>query len=127
MALYIIVFFPSMDADSASIIDQVSKNQFSGEMVITLTLMIIIMIIDRYIYKSKSFVEDKDEGLKTNFKALKNDLQKHVYEEILVEERTVLNFQNHNHSAEFKRLGLNLDEMLAKTKIEFRSVMKLYF
>ena len=57
MALYIILFFPSMDADKSNFIDQVSKNQFSGEMVIVLIIMMIIMIFDRYIYTSKSFVE----------------------------------------------------------------------
>jgi amino acid permease len=60
MALYILLFFPNMDGDNTTILDQVSKNQFSGEMVITLLIMIGIMILDRYVYKSKSFVEYKD-------------------------------------------------------------------
>jgi hypothetical protein len=60
MCIFIVMNFPSMDADSTSFADQVSKNQFSGEMVVTLLILIIIMITDRYIYKSKSFVESRD-------------------------------------------------------------------
>ena len=59
MCIFILLFYPSMDADSQNIVDQFNKNQFSGPMVIILTIMIIVMVIDRYIYKSKSFIESK--------------------------------------------------------------------
>jgi hypothetical protein len=63
MCIYIIIFYPNMDADkSTNIVNQLSKNQFSGEMVIALIFQIVIMIIDRYIYKSKSFVESRENG-----------------------------------------------------------------
>lgn len=59
MCIFILIFYPNMDADNSSLFDQVSKNQFSGPMVIILTIVIVIMVTDRYIYKSKSFVEAK--------------------------------------------------------------------
>lgn len=45
-----------MDADVTNISDVMTYNQFSGRMVIALFLQIIVMIIDRYLYKSKTFI-----------------------------------------------------------------------
>lgn len=45
-----------MDADVTITSDSLTYNQFSGQMVIALFLQIIIMIIDRYNYKSKTFI-----------------------------------------------------------------------
>ena len=55
MGLFILVWYPDMTAEEDTIIKQINKSQFSGEMVAVLTGVIIIIIIDRYIYKSRTF------------------------------------------------------------------------
>ena len=52
MCLFVIVQFPAMHAESDNILDQVDKNQFSGEMVTTLCVLITVMAWERYIYKT---------------------------------------------------------------------------
>jgi hypothetical protein len=44
-----------MDADVTGS-DTLTYNQFSGQMVIALFMQILVMIIDRYLYKSKTFI-----------------------------------------------------------------------
>jgi hypothetical protein len=46
-----------MDAEHSSILSQVNRNQFSGHMVVVLATMIFLMIVERYIYKSKNFTQ----------------------------------------------------------------------
>lgn len=55
IGLYILIWYPDMTAEEDTIIKQINKSQFSGNMVAFLTLIIIIIIIDRYIYKSRTF------------------------------------------------------------------------
>ena len=50
-----------MDADVTITSDSLTYNQFSGQMVIALLLQIIIMIIDRYNYKSKTFISIQEK------------------------------------------------------------------
>lgn len=57
MCFFIIIFFPSMNAEQTSFLDQVNKNQFSGEMLIILLCLIVVMITERIIYKNKQFRE----------------------------------------------------------------------
>lgn len=131
MCIYIIIFYPSMDADSTTIVDQVSKNQFSGEMVITLLLQIIIMVIDRYIYKSKSFVESKDEIVRDKVLGVRrNTLFQHEQDRVKLKR----DFSSSIRSSWVKKedaggplLKTTLDQLLAKTEVDFKSVMKLYF
>ena len=56
MGIYIFIFYPKMSAEQDSILSQINKSQFSGSMVLFLTCIIIMIIIDRYIYKSKTFI-----------------------------------------------------------------------
>ena len=56
ICLFLIFFYTKMDADVANISESMTYNQFSGQMVIALFLQIIVMIIDRYLYKSKTFI-----------------------------------------------------------------------
>jgi hypothetical protein len=51
-----IFFYTKMDADVTNISDSLTYNQFSGQMVIALFLQISVMILDRYLYKSKTFI-----------------------------------------------------------------------
>ena len=51
-----IFFYTKMDADVTITSESLTYNQFSGQMVIALFLQIIVMIIDRYHYKSKTFI-----------------------------------------------------------------------
>ena len=54
ICVYIVCYYPNMEADAdESIMTQVNKNQFSGQMVVVLTLVILLIIYDRYIYKTK--------------------------------------------------------------------------
>ena len=55
--MFMIFFYTKMDADVTNISDQLTYNQFSGQMVIGLFLQILVMIIDRYLYKSKTFIQ----------------------------------------------------------------------
>lgn len=65
MCLYILIMYPEMDAEHSSILSQVNRNQFSGHMVVVLAIMIFLMIVERYIYKAKSFRQvDSIEQLK---------------------------------------------------------------
>ena len=57
MSLYILLQYPKMDAEHSSILSQVNRNQFSGHMVVVLAIMIFLMIVERYIYKSKNFTQ----------------------------------------------------------------------
>ena len=57
MCIYILLKYPSMDAEHSSILSQVNRNQFSGHMVVVLATMIFLMIVERYIYKSKNFTQ----------------------------------------------------------------------
>lgn len=52
-----------MDADVTNISDSLTYNQFSGQMVIALFLQILIMIIDRYMYKAKTFIAVQEKEL----------------------------------------------------------------
>lgn len=53
-----------MDADVTNISESLTYNQFSGHMVIALFLQIVIMIIDRYLYKSKTFISIQEKEKK---------------------------------------------------------------
>lgn len=50
-----------MDADVTNISESLTYNQFSGHMVIALFLQILVMILDRYLYKSKTFISVQDK------------------------------------------------------------------
>ena len=55
ICIYIVCYFPNMEADrDESFIEAVSRNQFSGQMVIVLTFCVLLIIYDRYIYKCKT-------------------------------------------------------------------------
>ena len=56
LCLFLIFFYTKMDADVTVTSDSLTYNQFSGQMVIALFIQILIMIIDRYNYKSKTFI-----------------------------------------------------------------------
>lgn len=46
-----------MSADiTSNVTDAVQYNNFSGEMVIALFIQIAVIVIDRYLYKSKTFI-----------------------------------------------------------------------
>lgn len=51
-----IFFYTKMDADVTTVSESLTYNQFSGQMVIALFLQILVMILDRYLYKSKTFI-----------------------------------------------------------------------
>ena len=59
LCLFIILFYTQMEGSKTSFIEQVNENQFNGAMLLVLTGQIIIMILERFIYKSKTFVEKK--------------------------------------------------------------------
>jgi len=61
ICLFIIFFFTKMDADVTNVTESLTYNQFSGYMVIALFLQILIMILDRFLYKSKTFVDDRSK------------------------------------------------------------------
>ena len=65
ICLYLIFFYTKMDADVTNISDSLTYNQFSGQMVIALFLQILVMIIDRYMYKSKTFIAVQRREQKT--------------------------------------------------------------
>ena len=56
ICVFLIFFYTKMDADVTITSESLTYNQFSGQMVIALFLQIIVMIIDRYHYKSKTFI-----------------------------------------------------------------------
>lgn len=56
ICLFLIFFFTKMDADFTNVTDAIQYNQFSGEMVIALFLQILVMIVDRYLYKSDTLI-----------------------------------------------------------------------
>jgi len=56
ICIYMIFFFTQMDADITNVTEAITYNSFSGQMVIALFLQILIMILDRYLYRSKTFV-----------------------------------------------------------------------
>jgi hypothetical protein len=51
-----------MDATGSSIIQQINKNSFSGSMVYAIFVQICLMVVERLIYKSKSFEETVDNN-----------------------------------------------------------------
>jgi hypothetical protein len=57
-----------MDADVTNISDSLTYNQFSGQMVIALFLQISVMILDRYLYKSKTFIAVQENAIITRNK-----------------------------------------------------------
>jgi hypothetical protein len=57
ICFYLIILYPKMEGRNQSILDQVNQNSFSGSMVVVLTIQIILMIVERFIYKSKKFIE----------------------------------------------------------------------
>jgi hypothetical protein len=68
-----IFFYTKMDADVTNISDSLTYNQFSGQMVIALFLQISVMILDRYLYKSKTFIAVQDSAYnKRNKKRFKD-------------------------------------------------------
>ena len=62
MCLYIIAFFPNMEGQSLTIVEQINSNSFSGAMLFVLSILITLMVIERYIYKSHKFVEKQIKG-----------------------------------------------------------------
>ena len=62
ICIFMIFFYTKMDADVTSISDSLTYNQFSGQMVIALFLQILVMIIDRYLYKSKTFISVQENA-----------------------------------------------------------------
>ena len=71
ICIFLIFFYTKMDADVTNISDSMTYNQFSGQMVIALFLQIIVMIIDRYLYKSKTFiaVQEKKNHMQNKLEA----------------------------------------------------------
>lgn len=59
-----------MDASGSSIIDQISNNSFSGYMVFSIFGQICLMVMERIIYKSKSFEESIDTKITTQKKMI---------------------------------------------------------
>lgn len=64
ICVFLIFFYTKMDADiTNNMADAINYNQFSGQMVIALFLQILVMIIDRYLYKSKTFISVQQKEL----------------------------------------------------------------
>jgi len=61
ICLFIVIFFSKMDLSNNDILEQASSNSYSGYMVYILLTQLVIMVIDRFIYKSRSFTEVKDK------------------------------------------------------------------
>lgn len=78
MCLYILIWYPNMAAEEETIIKQINKSQFSGYMVVVLAMMIIIMIIDRYIYKSRTFrqQDSSDRSASSELKSSNRDTRR---------------------------------------------------
>jgi len=58
LCLYIFVFYANMTGSHDTIGQQLAQNQFSGSMVIVLSIQIVLMILERVTYKNRSFVEE---------------------------------------------------------------------
>lgn len=57
---YILVFYTLLDKSGKTIFDQVDSNLYNSSMLYMLTIQLVFMIVDRYIYKSKSFVDQEE-------------------------------------------------------------------
>ena len=108
-----------MDADVANISDSMSYNQFSGQMVIALFLQIIVMIADRYLYKSKTFVSVKEKRL-----IVQKQEEAEVKEENKIDEIYEEDFSEEEREAKRKRIEKEIS--LERTKITLAMVSKFY-
>lgn len=65
MVLYILIFFSNLTGEGGSIVEQVEHASFSGPMVAALITQILIMVVDRFIHKSRSFVYENQAEMQT--------------------------------------------------------------
>lgn len=61
ICIYMIFFYTKMAADFTNFTDAITYNQFSGQMVIALFIQILVMILDRFLYKSRTFIAIQKE------------------------------------------------------------------
>lgn len=61
ICLFLIFFYTKMSADVTNVTDAITYNQFSGQMVVALFTQILIMILDRFLYKSKTFISVQEK------------------------------------------------------------------
>lgn len=71
ICLFIVIFFSKMDASNTDILQQATNNSYSGNMVYILLIQLVIMVIDRFIYKSRSFTEVKNKTQKSKEQQVK--------------------------------------------------------
>lgn len=76
---YVLVFYTLLDKSGKTIFDQVDSNNYNSSMLYMLTIQLVFMIVDRYIYKSKSFVDKEDMVLKIDkpWEDINNQITKH--------------------------------------------------
>ena len=63
ISVFLIFKYTVMSADVTNSTDAITYNQFSGQMVIALFLQILIMLLDRFLYKSKTFISVAEKDL----------------------------------------------------------------
>jgi len=66
ICMFLIFQFTKMSADVTNASDAITYNQFSGEMVSALFLQILVMILDRFLYKSKTFISIEERTSTTD-------------------------------------------------------------
>ena len=66
MCIYIILFYNKLIGTTGSlgIAEQINSNQFSGDMLVVLFIMIILMVIDRVFYATHMFLSKQDVELR---------------------------------------------------------------
>jgi hypothetical protein len=106
ICIFLIFFYTKMDADVTNISESLTYNQFSGQMVIALFIQILVMIIDRYLYKSKTFIaiqEQKGFDLQLQAQRLQGSSQPKQKPEAQGESeeraKSVIEFLNNNNAA----------------------------
>ena len=71
LCVYIIFFYTDMQGSSVSVAEQLETNQFSGQMVLVLFLLILMMLVDRIVYSTYSFKQPEENLMhKTTYSAV---------------------------------------------------------
>jgi hypothetical protein len=138
ICLFIIFFYTTMIADVTNVAEAITYKQFSGQMVIALFLQIIVMILDRYLYKSKTFIQIEDtaeadasrqeEGEGKAPKRRRGGEEGSIYQKIKKhikeEESDDVSSANAEEDEHFKALEKNMK--LQQTRVTFSMVAKFY-
>lgn len=74
---YILVFYTKLDKSGKTIFDQVDSNLYNSSMLYMLTIQLVFMIVDRYIYKSKSFVDKEEMKIDKPWEDINSQITKH--------------------------------------------------